>query len=295
MDPSYNNSFDRVSTGSGFPEGGVITGGYGVGSSGTGSFNVSSVGAPQGDIVIASPVSPKKRFGKIIAIIVGLVILVGGAIVAVTIIKNQGSPKEEIYSALRDFYVTASYKDMTEILKGMDLKRKDQPAGFIYIVNEDFVNSISQELEFSQTAYEKLKRLNPGRLPNEQREKFNLMIKNVDNTLNTIQKNTDAIADFYNGFVGPLTVLRDEEKLTSCKKTNDVQALIESYSDNDMAEKYFSVFCKMIEADVLPEEFLALAQDFIDAFDDVVIDIDNYHNDEIQTLIDYLEAPDEES
>ncbi|MBR3254150.1 hypothetical protein IKF88_00225 [Candidatus Saccharibacteria bacterium] len=287
MDPLQNDSLGGFGTNAGA--------GFGVGNSMT----------SMGDIVIAPSAPPKKRFGKIIAIVVGLVVIIGGAVAAMTIINNQGSPKEEIYSALWNFYNKAPYSELVNDYSstvGADFQNSDAQVGFFYSSGE-LTRLLDQELNSSQAFYEELRILNSGKLPSEQKKKFNLVIKNVNNVLNTMRKNIDILAEFYAEVVDPLRkILHQGDRMEFCGRTNEIDTLINSYTDKNMAEKYFSAYCEIVEfynkngdMDVLPEEIMSLTQEFANTLGRVIVNVDDYYNDEIEALLKYFEEPNEDS
>ena len=279
MDPSYNNSFGSFSSGGAGGQPGMVS------------------SAPDTlPIIVGEEKKSKKKWW--VWVLVGL-LFVGFIVIAVALNFRQGPSSADVYSVLWNFYYETSYQDLIESYDfeiGKVPHLQDNEVSSLFPVSGVWIESTKQKLEVSKSAYNnEISGLSSSGLPYGERKKMDLIKNDVGRTIDIMASNLDKISGFYDAFIVPLNALFKDGTTLSCFKTDAISALTSDAVTSDAAEKYFSVYCKTIEAYYkvdermdLQDEILSLANEAINSLNLVLDEVNNASEDEILNLLSEL-------
>lgn len=253
-----------------------------------------------GDIVVNSSSTPRRPIKKIIILLLSVVVAIAVIILLVVflVIKPNQGDVSEVYSKLWSFYYDSSYQDLvTNYNAGVERMKlmQEGETPLIFPFTEGWITQTKQSLETVRTSYSDIENVKVGSLSSNQKKEFNDILKDTKSAMDTIESNVNTISSFYNAFIAPLNTL-DEGKSLSCSKTEKISALISDSSTSDAANKYFTVYCEVIDDysniddwEAFMDSISSQTMEASKSFGTLLKDVDSANEEKIKKLLSGLE------
>lgn len=265
-----------------------------------GGYGVNSGMNYTGDMVASSFPSPRKPIKKIALIAMSIIIAIAVIVFLITffVIKPNRGSVSEVYSRLWNFYYDASYQDLVENYNvGIARMERARESEFplLFPFTEGWIEQIERNLDTVKSSYSEMENTKTGSLSNDQKKLFNEASKGAKFTVDTIESNLNTISKFYDAFIAPLNAL-DEGKALSCSKNNEMTSLINDSNTSDAANKYYAVYCKVVDGysgvddwDALMNNVSSQTINAAESLDTLLEEVDKTVDEKIKKLLDELE------
>lgn len=236
-----------------------------------------------GDIFL-SATEPKKvhKRNKLLFIFIIIFIVIIGSVIAFIFVSSgkQDSEnlvsKEEVRTALAKFYygsdsilvgseeynseknenypidnhIDVSYELLIKAYEediGLTPQIKVDEDGFsISPFSDNWIKSFSEGVDFVEQSYEVFSKVNSNELSESEKGTLNNIKHTAKANLDIIHSNISILSDFYYAFIVPINDVYFYNNPASCTKTKKMEALINDARTNYSAEKYFDVYCDIV-------------------------------------------------
>lgn len=152
----------------------------------------------------------------------------------------------EVYEDLLDIY--------NSIIGFQPHLSMNRDATVLYPLNQQILTSFGGMLGRAQEQYNNVAQINQQKsLASGERKIYKTILKETDNTLQTISANLKLLSDFYEAFVLPIMVSAESGSMKlRCAKTPEMTTLLQSEEPDvaAAADQYYGLYCAAVQSDI---------------------------------------------